>query len=90
MEHRFQNVTSKALLVQTPFYLSSLLTSLPPASENCFQFLLVLSEPFTLPVYTPPPNPEHGNPVSVNATLSLSLLIQKMEIIASAFSHKGC
>ena len=90
MENRFQNITSKALQVQTPFYLSSLLTSLPPTIDNCSQFFSVISEPFTLPVYTPDPNPEHGSPVSVNATLSLSLLIQKMEIIAPAFSLKGC
>ena len=57
MEHRFQNVTSKALQVQTPFYLSSLLTSLPPASDNCFQFLLVISEPFSSLSTHQPPQP---------------------------------
>ena len=69
MEHRFQNVTSKALQLQTPFYLSRLLTPLLPASDNCSQFLLVISEPFTLPVYTPTP-----------PTLNMVVLCQSMPL----------
>ena len=46
MKHTFQNITSKALKAHTSFYLSCLFASLPPATENFSQFLLVISWPF--------------------------------------------
>ena len=95
MKHKLQSVTSKAQYAPSPFYFYSLITSLPSATENSSNSSLSSQglSPY-MPNLPPIPElrPEHSLAQLVlsssNATVSLSFLIQKMEIIALAFRHE--
>ena len=93
MKQRLQNITSKDLRAQTPFYLSSLIVSLSSHWELLPVPLCHLRD-FPLHVSSPPTLIWDQNTAwhtvvlcSVYTTLSLSFLNQKMEIIAPAFRH---